>query len=179
MNRRRYSRYNTDTLTPSLLIAATMREERLLDLSGPDPVPGIIFVFGSNTAGIHGKGAALTAREFYGATIGVGVGLTGQAYAIPTKDNTLQPLSPFQIAGYVGRFIGYAEASERLDPKQKFLVTRIGTGLRALPDTVIAPMFADAPKNCILPVAWSAILFEIMPPDLYAPRQWHEREGKE
>ena len=45
-----------------------------------------IFVFGSNLAGRHGKGAALWARQHRGAVYGVGVGRTGDSYAIPTKD---------------------------------------------------------------------------------------------
>ena len=36
-----------------------------------------IFVFGSNLSGIHGKGAALTARQLYGAKLGQGCGLAG------------------------------------------------------------------------------------------------------
>ena len=43
-----------------------------------------IFVFGSNLAGHHGGGAARIANIKFGAMWGVGVGLTGQSYAIPT-----------------------------------------------------------------------------------------------
>ena len=45
-----------------------------------------IFVFGSNLAGRHGKGAALHAKLHYGAIVGRGVGRQGNSYAIPTKD---------------------------------------------------------------------------------------------
>ena len=45
-----------------------------------------VFVFGSNLAGRHGKGAALTARLYHGAIYGQGEGLQGNAYALPTKD---------------------------------------------------------------------------------------------
>ena len=51
-----------------------------------------IFVFGSNLAGRHGKGAALFARQERGAIYGVGQGRTGNAYAIPTKDERLRTL---------------------------------------------------------------------------------------
>ncbi len=44
-----------------------------------------IFVFGSNLLGIHGAGAAKTARLNYGAKNGGGFERTGDAYAIPTK----------------------------------------------------------------------------------------------
>ena len=46
--------------------------------------PNEIFVFGSNLAGMHGGGAARTANKLFGAEMGVGVGPTGQCYAIPT-----------------------------------------------------------------------------------------------
>ena len=43
-----------------------------------------IFVFGSNLEGKHLGGAAKAAHNKFGAQWGVGVGLTGQSYAIPT-----------------------------------------------------------------------------------------------
>lgn len=45
-----------------------------------------IFVFGSNPKGVHGAGAAKVAREQFGAVYGVGEGITGNSYALPTKD---------------------------------------------------------------------------------------------
>lgn len=50
------------------------------------PSENTIFVFGSNPEGRHGAGAAKVAREQFGAEYGVGEGLTGNAYALPTKD---------------------------------------------------------------------------------------------
>ena len=50
----------------------------------------MIFVFGSNQAGRHGKGAALYARQNHGVVYGVGEGITGNSYAIPTKDYNLR-----------------------------------------------------------------------------------------
>ena len=40
-----------------------------------------VFVFGSNLAGRHGKGAALHARKHHGAIYGQGAGLQGSSYA--------------------------------------------------------------------------------------------------
>lgn len=57
--------------------------------------PHLVFVFGSNLAGRHGKGAALIARDCFGARYGAAEGLTGRAYALPTKDAELRFL-PFQ-----------------------------------------------------------------------------------
>lgn len=108
------------------------------------------FVFGSNLAGKHGKGAALTARNEYGAKYGVGVGRTGNAYAIPTKDAQLHPLPLDWIENYVAEFLDYARAH----PELEFFVTRVGCGLAGYKETDIKPMFRDAPVNCELPEGW-------------------------
>lgn len=47
-----------------------------------------IFVFGSNTQGRHGKGAARFAKDNFGAIYGQARGLQGKSYAICTKDLT-------------------------------------------------------------------------------------------
>jgi len=109
-----------------------------------------IFVFGSNLAGRHGKGSALTAFRNHGAVYGNGVGLQGNSYAIPTKDENLNTLSLTKIERYVNQFIRFAQ----LNPDMVFEVTRVGCGLAGYDDTDIAPMFKSAPLNCILPVGW-------------------------
>lgn len=109
-----------------------------------------IFVFGSNLAGRHGKGAALHARHEHGAVQGVGVGRTGNAYAIPTKDAALRTLPLSEISAYVLEFLRYAKAH----PELPFQVTRVGCGLAGYTDSQIAPMFAGAPENCELPEGW-------------------------
>lgn len=50
------------------------------------PSEDTIFVFGSNPEGRHGAGAAVAAVKFFGAKYGIGEGLQGQAYALPTTD---------------------------------------------------------------------------------------------
>lgn len=114
----------------------------------------MIFVFGSNEAGIHGGGAARTAHLRYGAEMYVGIGPTGNCYAIPTKDKRIETLPIIKIKGYVDDFIEYAKANSH----QLFNVTRIGCGLAGLKDDDIAPLFSDAPDNCILPPKWSEML---------------------
>ena len=112
--------------------------------------PREIFVFGSNLAGRHGRGAALHAHQHHGAELGVGLGRTGDAWAIPTKDAQLRTLPLDQIEAYVGRFLAYA----RNHPELIFKVTAIGTGLAGHKHEHIAPMFARAPTNCRLPEEW-------------------------
>lgn len=110
----------------------------------------MIFVFGSNRAGRHGKGAALTAKIDFGAEYGVGEGRTGDAYAIPTKGYYLERLSLRDIKYHVDNFIDYAYKH----PELEFYVTRIGCGLAGYTDKDISPMFEGAPKNCKLPKKW-------------------------
>jgi len=107
----------------------------------------VIFVFGSNLLGRHGRGAARTARHKYGAQAGVGEGRTGESYAIPTKDYYLRPRSLDEIRESVERFLDYA----RDNPKLQFRVTRIGCGLAGYKPEQIAPMFSRAPANCLMP----------------------------
>lgn len=109
-----------------------------------------IFVFGSNLAGRHGKGAAKFARDKHGAIYGVCVGLQGECYAIPTKDKSLKPLPLKDIEFYVKQFIEFA----KFNLLWTFNVTRIGCGLAGYTDADIAPMFKDAPSNCNLPHGW-------------------------
>lgn len=110
-----------------------------------------IFVFGSNLAGRHGKGAARTARFIHGAVYGQAEGRQGMSYAIPTKDAQVRHALPLsQIQEAVDRFLAYARAH----PQLTFQVTRIGCGLSGLRDQDIAPMFHRAPANCLFDTRW-------------------------
>ena len=109
-----------------------------------------IFVFGSNLAGRHGKGAALHARLNHGAEYGRACGRTGNAYALPTKDRYIRTLPLESIQHYVNLFLSYAREHQELT----FEVTRVGCGLAGYSDSDIAPMFKNAPDNCELPEGW-------------------------
>lgn len=106
--------------------------------------PHEIFVFGSNLSGSHGGGAALIAYRRFGAKWGVGVGLTGQTYGIPTMQGGVETIKP-----YVDQFIDFAKEH----PEYTFLVTRIGCGIAGFRDEEIAPLFAQALPitNILLP----------------------------
>ena len=122
-----------------------------------------IFVFGSNLAGRHGKGDALTARQRHGAIYGQGEGLQGQSYAIPTKDGrpgtpalsdarATLPLS--QIAEGVARFIEFSRAH----PELEFDVMPVGCGLAGYRPQDIAPLFSTAPGNCRFNAPFAEVL---------------------
>lgn len=110
-----------------------------------------IFVFGSNLAGRHGKGAALYARQHHGAIYGQGEGLQGDSYAIPTKDRNLGTRSLSAIDSSVRIFLDFA----RSRPDLTFRLTPIGCGLAGYRPEQIAPMFKGAPANVIMPDEFS------------------------
>lgn len=114
----------------------------------------MIFVFGSNEAGIHGAGAARFALEKKGAVWGQGYGLHGQSFAIPTKDRSIQTLPLKAIRQYVDAFIRFSQAH----PEMKFQVTAIGCGLAGYEHKDIAPLFWAAMSNCYFDSAWEGLL---------------------
>ena len=91
--------------------------------------PDWVFVFGSNLARRHGKGAALHAKKFHGAWqhfngfMG-GFGGGTRSYGIPTKDKNLKTLDLRQIRVYVDSFLRCAKDLSGCT----FYVTRIGCG---------------------------------------------------
>lgn len=119
-----------------------------------------IFVFGSNLAGRHGKGAALHAARWCGALRGQGEGRQGRAYAIPTKDADLGVLPLSKVRVHIDRFIEYASSQ----PSEDFDVTAIGCGLAGYKHAEVAPLFANAPPNCRLPGLWLSLLGRLQEP---------------
>jgi hypothetical protein len=116
--------------------------------------PNEIFVFGSNESGIHGAGAAKTACNNFNAEYGVGVGFTGQCYALPTKNAYIKTLELVEINEQVASFLVDAFYHPDLD----FIVTKVGTGLAGYSDAEIAPMFRLAPDNCLFHKDWKDYL---------------------
>lgn len=114
----------------------------------------MVFVFGSNDAGIHGAGAAKFAMQNHGAQYGKSYGHYGNSFAIPTKDEIIETLPFERIADYVRGFLAYARGHRKLN----FQVTCIGCGLAGLDHNKVAPLFFDAPKNCHFDEAWRPIL---------------------
>jgi hypothetical protein len=110
------------------------------------------FVFGSNLAGRHGKGAAKHAVDFYYAEYGVGIGPTGLAYAIPTKDENLKVLPLPAIEAYFQDFVKYAR--QNLDIT--FELTPFGTGLAGYSRKQIIAIVNKypLPNNVLLSSTW-------------------------
>lgn len=115
--------------------------------------PNQIFVFGSNIHGQHGGGAAAFAHKKFGAEWGVGEGLTGQCYALPTmegEDSFRRAVRTFTIC-----------ACEH--PELTFLVTEVGCGIAGYTPEEVAPWFEIVAKqeNVFLPLSFYNILNNI------------------
>ncbi|MBQ9439080.1 MAG: hypothetical protein IJU35_00555 [Paludibacteraceae bacterium] len=112
--------------------------------------PNEIFVFGSNKSGMHGGGAARHAYEHFGAEWGVGEGLTGRCYALPTMEGAES------LKNAVNTFTECA----RQHPELTFLVTAIGCGIAGYTTEQVAPLFAKAAQlhNVFLPASFWAKL---------------------
>lgn len=113
------------------------------------------FVFGSNTAGRHGAGAALQAKQQFGAEYGVGVGPTGQCFAFPTLDDRLQKLPVMELVAYREFFRHYAFEH----PELTFYVTKLGCGLAGFPEALMRWVLIEGasdpmPRNVIMPEGW-------------------------
>ena len=102
-----------------------------------------IFVFGSNIQGSHGGGAAWYAYKNFGAEWGVGEGLTGRTYALPTMEGEAS------LKHAVEHFIVCAKQH----PELIFLVTAVGCGIAGYTPQEVAPLFKEAAKleNVYLP----------------------------
>ena len=113
--------------------------------------PNEVFVFGSNLQGYHGGGAARTAMDKFGAIWGVGTGLQGQSYAIPTMQGGIPTIKP-----YVDEFIQFTKTN----PDKLFLVTEIGCGIAGFTTDEIAPLFKEAVavSNIYLPERFWEVL---------------------
>ncbi len=102
--------------------------------------PNEIFVYGSNEAFRHGRGAARAAIAF-GAQHGIGP-FCGQTYGISTKDREIKTLGWGEIAVHVEAFTRFVKSR----PDLMFLVTQVGCGLAGYKPHQIAPLFMEAAR---------------------------------
>lgn len=116
---------------------------------GSLPENGEVFVFGSNLAGIHGAGAARIAWEKFGAIRGIGIGLHGNSYALPTKNHDIITMELDDVIDFIHGFVRFTWVNK----DKKFFVTRVGCGLAGFRDSQIAKHFTGA-HNCSFAKEW-------------------------
>lgn len=110
--------------------------------------PNEVFVFGSNSTGHHGGGAARFAHEHFGAVWGEGHGLHGQSYAIDTMSGRET------MVDEIAAFLAFARAH----PELTFLVTEVGCGIAGYRPEDVAPAFSGASSNVALPASFAEVL---------------------
>lgn len=108
-----------------------------------------IFVFGSNTQGRHGKGAALWAKTFAGAEYGNPIRLQGQSYAIVTKDLT-KKIHPSIAKETIIFQINNLYKLANNTPNKEYLIAYSGKGVNL---------------NGYSPKEMKEMFFNIQPPD--------------
>jgi hypothetical protein len=122
--------------------------------------PNQIFIFGSNTQGRHSLGAALTAKERFGAKYGQSKGLQGQSYAIITKDLTkyVHPsISKEKIIEQIEELYQFAQNNK----DKEFLVAyKVGKNLNSYSSQEMADMFSskNIPENIVFEETFSKLL---------------------
>jgi hypothetical protein len=115
--------------------------------------PNEVFVFGSNSEGVHGKGAALLAKQRFGAIQGQSEGLQGQSYAVITKKDWRVEKS--STLNEIGKGIQDMLLFAKENPTKRFLVTKLGSSLAGYTTDEIKGLFEKLvkfiPDNVILP----------------------------
>ena len=134
-----------------------------------------IFVFGSNPEGRHGAGAAKVAREQFGAKYGVGEGITGNSYALPTKDlrvkanNGFRSISPKDIINNIKKLY---ETAKSIPNKQFKIAYRNSMNERTLNGYTgeeLVSFFKAAgelPKNIQISEEWFKYWNDVQPYDV-------------
>lgn len=119
-----------------------------------------VFVFGSNEGSskggpqTHGRGAALLARQKFGAKQGQSEGIQGKSYAIVTKKywDKEKSSSLKEIQGGIEKFLVYAYRNK----DKEFLVTKLGSSLAGYSVSQIKGLFNNL--NNIMPIPENVIL---------------------
>lgn len=111
-----------------------------------------VFVFGSNLLGIHGAGAAAYARLQLGAEAGVGEGLTGRSYALPTCYRPGEPVTLQELAVYMYNFFNFADDH----PELTFFLSKVGCGIAGFDEHDVAYIVHELlpPANVHIPPDW-------------------------
>ena len=121
-----------------------------------------IFVFGANTEGRHGLGAAKVAREKFGAVYGR-TGLINKSYGIITKDLT-KKIHPSVGRETIVDQIEQLYTLALITPERDYYVAYNGKGknLNAYSSQEMADMFKEAmyviPENIIFEIEFSKLL---------------------
>ena len=158
-------RLNAQLVVEPALIKAGVREYTPEKLYKSNMPANGVFVFGSNTEGRHGLGAANDAKNNFGAIQGQAEGLQGQSYAIVTKNLTKGVNYNGKVwnetgkksvqLNYIGKGIQDLLLYAKSNPDRKFYITKLGSSNAGYSESEIKDLFEKLtdfiPDNVILP----------------------------
>lgn len=135
-----------------------------------EPEENTIFVFGSNPEGRHGLGSAKVAVQKFGAKYGIGEGLVGNSYAIPTKDlriKGLRSISEEDIIKSIQKLYKVAEANPEKVFKIAYRNKADEVTLNGYNGKEMLMMFLKAaddlpPQNIQFSAEWKEIYFTLL-----------------
>lgn len=117
----------------------------------PKKESNVIFVFGDNDKGIHGKGAARVALNKFGAIWGKSPNqLVGNSYGISTKKSPHKYMSLEKATKNILNFVEFTKEH----PELFFFITEVGCHLAGFKESEIAPLFKECGSNCSLSINW-------------------------
>ena len=155
--------------------------------------PNELFVFGSNDRGNHGRGAALTAKNKFGATYGQPFGKQGQSFAVRTKMYQNGVLTEYpnltednkkEMDKMTIQDLALLREEALKNPNNKYYVTEIGTKLAGrtvvqmkdffnrmntklgIPDNIILPKVFEVRDENISPSEEKSVPSTIINPEI-------------
>ena len=131
-----------------------------------EPDENTIFVFGSNPEGRHGAGSAKVAKEKFGAVYGVGEGLQGHSYALPTKDLRIpgtRSISKSDIVRNIQKLYDLARTMPEKDFKVAYRTRFDEKSLNGYTGEEMVQMFSvyPIPNNIYFSGEWHRIFCEM------------------
>ena len=131
-----------------------------------EPDENTIFVFGSNPEGRHGAGSAKVAKEKFGAVYGVGEGLQGNSYALPTKDLRIpvtRSISKSDIVRNIQKLYDLARTMPEKDFKVAYRTRFDEKSLNGYTGEEMVQMFSvyPIPNNIYFSGEWHRIFCEM------------------
>lgn len=130
--------------------------------------PNEVFVFGSNANGNHYGGAANLAYQRFGAVWGVGEGLRGNSYALPTLNRFMERVS----LGALKQAFKHLFQEIDYNPELCFLLTKVGCGIAGYTVKEVACVFWGA-VNSFYDGRWTTYVGSL-PEGLIIPEEFYD-----
>lgn len=130
--------------------------------------PNEVFVFGSNANGNHYGGAANLAYRRFGAVWGVGEGLRGNSYALPTLNRSMERVS----IGALKQEFKHLFQEIDFNPGMCFLLTKVGCGIAGYTVKEVACAFWES-VNSFYDGRWTTYVGSL-PETLIIPEEFYD-----